>query len=264
MLRSIAIAVAIVLAVSTGCAKSPRPGDLAYVQPTSDRPRAGNVYLLRGFIGVFSQGIDRLTRQINETGTRAVVYQDDQWAVLARRIVEQYRDADDTEPLVLIGHSYGADDVVRIARELDKSNVRVDLLVTLDPVTPPPVPKNVRHCINIYQPNGVWDTVPFFRGVALRPEPGSTCRLDNFNIRTERQDLLDRDTDHFNIEKKQKVHEEVIGHVLITCPPRQVWLAWRGQNIGSPEARLASSPGLQSHNAESMGVAQPAGHRTRH
>ena len=62
---------------------------------------------------------------------------------------------------MLIGHSYGADDVVRVARELDKSNVPVDLLVTLDPVTPPPVPKNVRHALNIYQSNGARDALPF-------------------------------------------------------------------------------------------------------
>ena len=120
MLRVFASIAAIVLTFSTGCARSTRPGNLAYVQPTSDRPRAGNVYLLRGFIGIFSEGIDRLTQQINETGTRAVVYQDDQWSALARKIAQQYRDADDSEPLVLIGHSYGADDVVRIARELGR------------------------------------------------------------------------------------------------------------------------------------------------
>src|SRR5687767_8719344 len=124
---------ALVLA-TTGCV-SMKPGALARVRPVSDQPRAGNAYLLRGFIGVFSTGVDDLARQIDASGVRANVYQDDQWAALARTIAQKYKHARHAEPLVLIGHSYGADDVVRIARELDKANVPVDLLVTLDPVT---------------------------------------------------------------------------------------------------------------------------------
>lgn len=260
-LNSIAILLVALLSVSTGCARSTRPGNLEKVQPLSNQPRAGNAYLVRGFLGIFSEGVDRLTRQINESGVRANVYQDDQWAALARRISDEYCGTSAAEPLVLVGHSYGADDAIRIARELDRWNVPVDLLVTLDPVTPPPIPKNVRHCVNIYQPNGVWDALPFFRGVAVRQEPDFAGRLDNLDIRGERRDLLDPKTDHFNIEKNPKVHEEVIGNILVTCPPRKAWLAWRGRNVPAAEARLAGSTRLESSKNPSLGPARQAGHR---
>ena len=234
--------IALYAASSAGCTSSTKPGPLDRVQPVSSKSRAGNAYLLRGFIGVFSTGVDDLTRQINHSGVRAHVYQDSQWAVLAREIAREYRDVPDAEPLVLIGHSYGADDVIRIARELDKANVPVDLLVTLDPVTPPPVPKNVRHALNIYQSNGAWDALPFLRGVPVKRDRGFVGRLDNFDIKKDRRDLLEPGTDHFNIEKKNAVHEEVVGHVLMTCPPRQTWLATRGKlppTMAQRDARLA-------------------------
>ena len=275
---SLVIVTLIVLALlaSPGCSKTTRPGPLDRVQPFSDKPRAGNAYLLRGFIGVFSEGVDNLGREIDRSGVRAHVYQDDQWAALARTIAREYQGKRDAEPLVLIGHSYGADDVIRIARELDKANVPVALLVTLDPVTPPPVPKNVREALNIYQSNGAWDALPFLRGVPVKADAQFVGRLDNFDIRKDRRDLLEPGTDHFNIEKKGAVHEEVVGNVLMTCPPRQTWLATRGK-LPEPgvaqqrDARLARDTGSPrqpkqlrtsgERAAAGGGDAQTAGHR---
>jgi pimeloyl-ACP methyl ester carboxylesterase len=259
---SLVIVTLIVLALlaSPGCAKTTRPGPLDRVQPFSDKPRAGNAYLLRGFIGVFSEGVDNLGREIDRSGVRAHVYQDDQWAALARTIAREYQGKRDAEPLVLIGHSYGADDVIRIARELDKANVPVDLLVTLDPV---------------YQSNGAWDALPFLRGVPVKADAHFVGRLDNFDIKKDRRDLLEPGTDHFNIEKKGAVHEEVVGNVLMTCPPRQTWLATRGK-LPEPavaqqrDARLARDTGsprqpkqlrTSGERAPAAGDAQTAGHR---
>src|SRR5688572_25738382 len=267
-LKSLVVVPLVMLAIlSSGCA-STKPGALDRVRPVSNKPRAGNAYLLRGFIGVFSTGVDDLTRQINHSGVRAHVFQDDQWAALARQIAREYRRAPDAEPLVLIGHSYGADDVIRIARELDKANVPVDLLVTLDPVTPPPVPKNVRQALNIYQSNGAWDALPFLRGVAVKGDEKFVGRLDNFDIKKDRRDLLEPGTDHFNIEKKNAVHEEVVGYVLMTCPPRQTWLATRGKlppTVAQRDARLASGarpPRLDARGDSQRQPSQPKQLRT--
>lgn len=201
-----------------------KPGDLARVQPYSREPLAGNVYLLRGFIGIWSYGIDDLGKKVQAHGMRASVYQEDQWQKLADLIVKRYRNVGDAEPLVLIGHSYGADDAVRIARRLERENITVDLIVTLDPVTPPKVPGNVRLCYNIYQSNFL-DRLPFFRGVPLETETSSQRNLVNVNVRSDRQDLLEPDTDHFNIEKNVKVHAEVLARIKEFCPHRETWLA---------------------------------------
>lgn len=227
----IAVAAAVVMS-SGGCAAM-KPGNVQAVAPVSSAPRAGNAYLLRGFIGVFSTGIDNLGGEINQSGVRAVVFQDDQWSTLAGMIRKKYANAPQSEPLVLIGHSYGADDVVRIARELNRDKITVDLLVTLDPVTPPLIPSNVKRCINIYQSNGVWDNLPWLRGVPVQAPKSSPTVLANYNVRTDRPDLYDADVDHFNIEKKRKVHAEVLRQVLTICPPREQWVM---QNTPPPPA----------------------------
>src|SRR4051794_14848153 len=74
--RSAAVAVVAILIglISPGCTKSMMPGDLNRIQVYSDQPRAGNVYLLRGFIGIWSYGIDGIGKEINESGVRANVY----------------------------------------------------------------------------------------------------------------------------------------------------------------------------------------------
>jgi hypothetical protein len=227
------ISMLVALALSAGCS-SMTPGKAEWVQTHSDKPRAGNTYLLRGWIGIFSYGINELGDKINAGGVRACVYQDDQWRVLASAIKDRYQNARDAEPLILIGHSFGADDVLHVAQELAAANVTVDLVVTLDPVNPPEVPPNVKRCVNLYQSNGAWDKVPAFRGVPLKLAEGSKTELVNADVKKDRTDLLEPGTDHFNIEKKGKIHEEVLKQVLATCPPRPQWVAARGGAANGP------------------------------
>jgi hypothetical protein len=87
--------------------------------------------------------------------------------------------------------------------------------------------------VNLYQSNGIWDNLPWLRGIPLQQEPGATGKLYNANIRTDRTDLLDPDVNHFNIEKKQKIHAEVLRVLLSVCPTRQDWTASRASNTPS-------------------------------
>ncbi len=221
MARPTLFALGIFCALLAGC-KSMTPGDITRVQPHSDQPYAGNVYLLRGFLGIWSTGVDNIGKKVAASGVRASVYQEDQWQILCDAIIEKYKNAPSAEPLVLIGHSYGADDAIKMARRLQQHNMIIDLIINLDTVTPPNVPTNVRHCYNIYQPN-LLDIFPWFRGVKLEAE--GVGYLQNVNIRAERRDLLERGTDHFNIEKNNRIHAEIVRKVKEFCPPRDTWAA---------------------------------------
>src|SRR3954465_11731501 len=75
--------------LASGCS-SMTPGDVARVQPVSDQPYAGNVYLLRGFIGIWSFGINDITKKINGSGVRANVYQEDQWGEVCSAVIQKY------------------------------------------------------------------------------------------------------------------------------------------------------------------------------
>jgi len=227
------------------------PGDVSRVQPTSDQPHAGNVYLLRGFIGIWSFGINDITTRINESGVRANVYQEDQWGEVCNAIIEKYQHNPNHEPLIIIGHSYGADDALKMAKKLQQHNINIDLIITLDPVTPPKVPTNIRLCYNIYQP-GMLDMLPFFRGVKLDAE--AEGNLQNVNIRADRRDLLEPNTDHFNIEKNKRIHEEIVKKVLEFCPPRATWVAaHRPQNLSAAKAPINGVQTLSNVAASASG-----------
>jgi hypothetical protein len=215
------------LAAGMGC-QGLKNGDMKMVQTTSSDQRAGNVYLVRGLIGVFSTGMDTLGDQLTEAGLRTNVYQDAQRDALAAQLVETYKGKKDYEPLVLVGHSYGADDVVTIARRLDEAGIAVDLLVTIDATTPPRVSKNVKLCYNYFQSTST-DFIPMFRGIPLTPDDDAkNVKIVNIDLRKDRKDLLEPDTNHINIDKNMKLHKVLVDHVLEVCPTRAVWAAQHG------------------------------------
>lgn len=234
---------------AVGC-QGLEPGKMEWVQTHSDQPRAGNVYLIRGLIGVFSTGMDELSTKIETSGVRARVFQDNQHSHLAAAMIKAYSGAKNPEPLVLIGHSYGADDVVRVARELQAKGIRVDLMVTFDATTPPKVPGNVAVVYNYFQSQPT-DVIPMFRGIPLTLDEGATARLVNMDLRKDRKDLLEPGTNHINIDKNSVLQDEVVKKVLEVCVPRETWVARRGSGI-------PVNSGVKSQ-VKSGGDAKPAG-----
>lgn len=233
----------------SGCVSfsSMTPGKMEWIQTTSDSPRAGNVYLVRGLIGMFSHGIDVLTDKIDNAGVKSHVFQEDQREIIAQNLVQQYKNNPNHEPLVLIGHSLGADDVIMFSRELQKVGVDVDVLITIDATQPPKVPGNVKVCYNYYQPS-VFDGTGILRGIPLETEPDFHGKLYNMNVRGEYKQLLEWDTNHVNIDKNSKIHDDIIARVLQVCPTREQWVAAHHAIVVSPtsmpapRAAIAPSP----------------------
>jgi pimeloyl-ACP methyl ester carboxylesterase len=184
--------------------------------------------------------MNSLNDQLVAEGVRSHVYQADQWANVADEIAKQYKARPDAEPIVLAGHSYGADNVVRIAQRLKDKGVKIDLIITLDAVTPPKVPANVVKVVNLYQSNGALDALPWLRGIPLEAERPGSVMLVNLDVRTERTDLLEPGVNHFNIEKQEKIHAEVIKQIKQVCVTRPVW-AMR-QTPLKPLPALTSKP----------------------
>jgi hypothetical protein len=204
----------------TGCNTLP-PGP---VQGLATRParalhRSGEVYLLRGWRGLWSEGIDRLGNELRDAGLDAQVFRADQAGELGDALVNRFGKPGPRVPLVLIGFSYGADDAVQVATKLDRAGIGVDLLLTIDPVTPPPVPAKVKACRNYYQSNGPLDLLPWLRGIPLEPargfDPGG--RLVNTNIR-DHPDLLEPGTSHATIAANARLHRVIVEEVLRACP----------------------------------------------
>ena len=201
---------AVALATLAGCGRL-APGPTVALPAA---PRAARAYLIRGYLDWYSTGMDRLADELKSAGIAAAAYREEQWGDLADGLLGR---PNLVGPTVLIGFSYGADDVILIAHRLGRHGRRVDLLVTIDPVTPAAVPSNVRRCVNFYEPNGVWDVFPFLRGVPLHADAGAR-EPENVNVRA-RADLMEPGTSHATIAGNEKVHRAIVGLARDTCGP---------------------------------------------
>jgi len=175
---------------------------------------AGKVYLFRGGAGgIFSAGMDRWSRQLTTIGVPNEVASHLTWQVSCAHCVAEA--AKVRGPVVVVGHSYGADAALRFAEKLDEANVPVELLVTMDPVLPVPVAKNVRRVINLYLPNTVWDNTPFWHGVPLQAESPATM-LENVHLPSH-SELNMPGLNHANLDDHPIIQQEGIRHILKIC-----------------------------------------------
>src|SRR5262252_10043014 len=88
------------------------------------------VYLLRGWFGVFSTGLDSLAAGLRSKGIKAETVGHLAWKTTVSNIIK-WHGSGNSGPLVLVGHSQGANNVIDMARMLQRENISVDLLVTI-------------------------------------------------------------------------------------------------------------------------------------
>ena len=184
--------------------------------------RDGNVYFLRGWLGVWSRGLDLLARRAtSELGVSAVSLGQPDWNKLATFIRTERLARRQSGPLVLAGHSMGGDDQIRVAQLLARDNIAVDLLILIDPNAPPVVPANVKRCVNFYKSQPGRDAVPIFRGVPVRVADPARTRVANIDLRTTGIVSGAESIDHFNISATTAVQDMVLAEVARTCPPKR-------------------------------------------
>jgi len=200
------------------------PLDRTVGETALEHPRVGHVYCLRGWLGIFSTGMDALAEKIDkDVGASAVSVADEEWRRLQGFLIDAQQKGELTEPLVFVGHSYGADDVIRVAEELQKSGISVDLMVLIDPVTPPKVPTNVKRVYCVYKSHPVTDWYPAWRGVAASVVNENVTPLVNIDLRTTDVGFDTSGITHPNIEKSEGVHNMVMEQVKLACPLRAEW-----------------------------------------
>ena len=93
-----------------------------------------HVYLMRGLMNVFSLGMDQLAVLIARNGIEAIVHNHAEAETVVSEIGARYT-AGDRGPIILIGHSLGADAVMTMAQSLDRVGIPVALIVPFDAPT---------------------------------------------------------------------------------------------------------------------------------
>ena len=184
--------------------------------------REGHVYCILGWLGIWSRGMDVIAQRVDaELGVQATSLTNQEWTKLASFVETEHEARRWSGPLILVGHSIGADDQVRVAKQLNQEKIPVDLLILIDPTVPPVIPPNVNHCVNIFKSHPGLDAVPAFRGIKVRAaDPGRTL-VENINLRTTKVGFDTRVINHFNIAKIKGVQDMVLAEIVKTCPRKK-------------------------------------------
>jgi alpha-beta hydrolase superfamily lysophospholipase len=197
-IASFTFALAFALAASPAFAERGHASETLQLAQAPER--TGHVYLLRGLMNVFSLGMDSLGQKLRAQGVPASVHHHSAWSRLAGTIKDRHGDAR-RHPVIIVGHSLGADAAVRLAERLAETQVPVALLVTFDPVNHLKAPPNVQRFVNFYLSGGGW-------GHPVERAEGFRGNLVNRDLRGQ------ADVSHTSIDKRDELHDEIVREVL--------------------------------------------------
>lgn len=205
----------------------PQMGAPALAQSAANSARSAptatgkpHVYLLRGLANIFSLGMDDLAAKLQARGINATVHSHADWQRLADAATAESRATRRPTPVIIIGHSLGADAAVYMANRVSGNGVPVPLVVTFDPVTPTTASASIGRVVNFYQGGG-----------AGKPVAGP--KVDNIDFAGSNA------IGHFNIDKLAELHERVIAMITrLDRPARPV----RPRPVAPSAAPTASAP----------------------
>ncbi|WED43562.1 hypothetical protein [Legionella cardiaca] len=185
--------------------------DLASQTPAQNKQgvvyKKGQVYTMRGLGGIFSKGMNRLENTLdNDYHVRTastIWYKANK---LSDYIIEHRKTKTLQGPIILIGHSLGANEQIKVAQNLYKAHIPVDLLITVDAVAPVKVPPNVKYVLNLYKPA----FVPMFSGLKIKAEDPEFTYVNNFDV-SKLQNIY---VNHFTIDKHKEIQKIMLENVL--------------------------------------------------
>jgi hypothetical protein len=213
--------------------------------PSVAQSRA-HVYLLRGLMNIFSLGMDELAQKIQRRGVYATVHNHSEWQSLADQAAAAYR-AGREGPIILIGHSLGADAVMLMANYLDKLGIPVALVVPFDGTQSYSAPKNVARLVNITQRDYAY----------MRRGAGFHGSLSNLDVSS------DQSIGHISIDKSPRLHAQVVGYVLAAVGSgHRMAVPGRSKSKNPPPGTTAAKPageGAGKPDAGSEGHVKPQG-----
>ncbi|MGE3871058.1 MAG: alpha/beta hydrolase [Pseudorhodoplanes sp.] len=179
--------------------EKPRPASIT-TGASAAKPAGNNaahVYLLRGLLNIFSLGMDDLAAKIQARGVSASVHNHSEWQTLADDIAAR-RKAGRHGPVILVGHSLGADAVMYMSEYLGTKGVPVVLVVPFDGTGSFAAASNVSQVMNLTQRDYAY----------MRRGAGFRGVLQNIDV------SKDTNIGHINIDKSPRLHAMVVNKIL--------------------------------------------------
>jgi hypothetical protein len=178
----------------------------ALAQTTHLRSDA-HAYLFRGFMNVFSLGMDSLGSELERRGISSTVYNHLMWSAVADEAIRNYKSGR-THTIIAVGHSSGADAVASFVERLGSQGVPVALAVSLDDGSSLTLTSGqVGKFVNLYISGGA------LGGGIYRKGPRFSGPLINIDLAKNPSFRRYTDLDHMNIDKQPAVHRMVMGYV---------------------------------------------------
>ena len=160
----------------------------------------GDVVFVRGGFNVFSGGLDALAQKLGKKGVTSRIYRHTQVNQIVRSIRRNQK-LYGRRPIILIGHSWGANTILNVARILRDHKLNVRYMVTIAATNPNVAPGNIQKLTNYYFKQNGWgkpvQAVKDFRGV-----------LKNVDMSKDAQ------VHHFNVDDHPEVHSHIINNVV--------------------------------------------------
>ncbi len=163
------------------------------------------IFVMRGGLNIFSTGMDVLAKELTDKGYPAISDSFEDWRSQMAKMVAAYKAH--PYPIILIGHSYGAETALLMAYKLRDENVPVALLVFFDLTNSGRVPANVAHVLNFRSSSAT--------GIDVTVTGG-------FGFSGTIQNVTRADLNHLNIDKAEDLHKQTIDEIatLLGKPAR--------------------------------------------
>jgi pimeloyl-ACP methyl ester carboxylesterase len=189
--------------------------------------------------------MDSLTEELKRRGVDATVHGYGEWQTLADQAAANYK-AGKEAPIILIGHSYGADAVMVMAAYLGRKGVPVAMVVPFDASKSFAASDNVGRVLNLTQRDYAY----------MRGGPGFHGTLDNVDVSS------DKSINHINIDKSPRLHARVVAEVLAVISNHRSAPA---KNANGADARTAKPAPLQEQlgSRQNANNAAPPPHKPR-
>lgn len=173
---------------------------------TKKQVTQARVYTLRGFLDIFSTGMNDLAKKVHqELGIQAQALSYLEEKKLSDYLIREYQSGRKTGPIILIGHSFGADELIAVAKRLNTAHIPVALLISLDNTKKQEIPPNVHTFYNINSGKSLFSfIVPW--GTPMNTANSKT-QMITINLSKQRQFAM---INHFNIDKLPAVQNYVI------------------------------------------------------
>lgn len=169
---------------------------LAGAGATSAADGRGIVYLVRGGFDIFSTGMDKIAGDLADRGIDAHTLGQAGWREAAAEAAERYRVR--KQPIVLIGHSFGANAAILMAGALGRERIPVALVVLFDPTEALKAPANTARVINFLSADVVGNAMD------VTPGAGFKGTIENVN---------NPDVIHIQIDDKVELQERTVAEV---------------------------------------------------